>query len=489
MKALIVTLLFLSLSSHATDFSTVLPQKTGAQKEVAKLISQGQFTESLMAWSSAFGKTSFSKTDTGIAVQGYLLSKSGLPVLGAHWIVSDTTPKRINKKIRKEIEELIGQQAYHLSSKSADRGWRKWIDDHSPLVIKNKKDLNWVNYLLKKTPKRNVSRRADLLWSLSVGAAKLNKADLAEKYVRDLMALDQSHIREDKIEVQLARVLFQKGKLQDAVDSYSKIPKSSEFWLDAVEERAWAYLRLNNYDKTRSDITTLLAPTFKDYASAEVYVLAAITNLKICDYPQILKDGKLFKERHIERIQELESLAKNGSNTHIQTILEKMDQTGADLSAAAGKLASLPRMALRSVDFVQATNTRSQLLKEVAAAQALNSRLEVMGGFSSMNKLITWAQRKSQSLRSLALREVKSLASQEVKEYRVMVNKLKLAEVEVIHRMNVDDSLKGKRGELGSVSQGRDVLVFPYEDEVWIDELDNYQARVKDCPTTKGASL
>lgn len=489
MKALILFSLFLSLSSYASNLSQVLPQKTGAQKEVAKLISQGQFSEGLMAWNSAFGKSSFSKTDTGIAVQGYLLSKSGLPVLGAHWIVSDTTPKRINKKIRKEIETLIGAQAYHLSSKTADKGWRKWIDDHSPLVIKNKKDLNWVKYLLKKTPSRSVNRKADLLWSLSVGAAKLNKPALAEKYIRDLRALEQTNISEDKIEVQLARILFQRGKLQDSIDSYSKIPKSSEFWLDAIEERAWAYLRMNNYDKARSDITTLLAPTFKDYASAEVYVLAAITNLKICDYPQILKDSKLFKDRHISRIQELESLAKNGSNTHIQQILEKMDQTGADLSAAAGKLASLPRMALRSVDFVQSTNTRSQLLRELNQAHALNNRLEVMGGFSSLKKLVSWAQRKSQTLRTSALREVKALAAQEVKEYRVMVNKLKLAEVEVIHRLNVDDSLKGKRSELGSVSHGRDVLVFPYEDEVWIDELDNYQARVKDCPTTKGASL
>ena len=77
---------------------------------------------------------------------------------------------------------------------------------------------------------------------MTVGAAKLNKTKPAERYIRELKGLNQEIIGEDKIEIQLARVLFQKNKLNEAIDSYSMIPKSSEFWLDAIEERAWAHL-------------------------------------------------------------------------------------------------------------------------------------------------------------------------------------------------------------------------------------------------------
>lgn len=474
---------------HAAGIEDVAPQKTAAQKEFAKLLSSGKHTEALMAWNSAFGNTKFEKTNTGIALHGYLLSKSGLPLFAAHWITSDTDLKKISAPLKAEVINLVATQAVNLPSKDAHKSWRQWIDDQSPLVVKNNKDLNWLKHRLNKTSKKDVSQRARLLWSMSVGAAKLNKAAEAERYIRELKGLDQDFIGEDKIEIQLARVLYQRNRLNEAIDSYTLIPKSSEFWLDAIEERAWAHLRLGNYDKARSDITTLLASTFKDYANAEAYVLAAITNLRICDYPRILEDSRKFKEWHIARIQEMESLADKGVNKEIINILNKMDETGADLSAAAGKLASLPRMALRSVDFVQPINTRTQLIKEIRRAQELKGRLEVMGGSQKLNQLVEWAGRQAQSLRTKSLRELKSLAAQEVKDYRVIVNKLKLAEVEVIHRMNVDESLQGKRGELGEVSQGRDVLVFPFVEEVWVDELDNYQARVKDCPTTKGASL
>lgn len=483
----LLTLILTSSVEAKAGVADVLPTKTGAQQELSKLVQSGQFEESLMAWNSALGQNSFSSSDTGIALHAYLLAQVGLPVLASQWITSETRLWKIDNKLRPLVASLVQSQASHLSSYNANKTWKKIIDDHSPLVVRNKKDLNWLKYRLKKTT--DINTKSEILWSLSVGAAKLDQVSLAEKYIKQLKELDQKVITNDKIEMQSARILFQKNKLSQAIDHYSMISKSSEFWLESIEERAWAYLRLANYDKARSDITTLLASTFKDYVSAEVYVLAAITNLKICDYPQILKDSRFFKERHMQRIREMEQLADKGVNTHIMKILDRMDQDGPRLSAAAGQLESLPRMALRSVDFSQSIQTRSQLLVEIKKAQQLKSRLQILGGNSKLDQLLTQAQKKIQALRTQSIKELKMSARHEVKEYRVMVNKLKLAEVEVIHRLNVDETLQGKRSDLGEVSQGRDTLVFPYTDEVWVDELDNYQARVKDCPTTRGASL
>ncbi|NCN41256.1 hypothetical protein GW916_08400, partial [bacterium] len=198
---------------------------------------------------------------------------------------------------------------------------------------------------------------------------------------------------------------------------------------------------------------------------------------------------RMFKTDHAERIKEIEMLADKGSNSKISQIMAKMDKVGADLSAAAGQLESLPRMALRSPSFVFAVNQRAQLLKELERSNELSQRMKVLGENSNLDKLKIWANQQAQSNRTVALRELKAHAMAEVKDYRVNINKLKLAEVEVIHRLNVDESLQGERSELGKMSQGRDTLIFPYEEEVWIDELDNYQAQVKDCPTSKGASL
>ena len=476
-------------AAQGLNLEDALPQSTAAQKEFAQLVKDQKFTEALMAWGPTHSRSDYAKSHTGIAVQAYLLAKSGLPLLGSHWIVADTNLNKISKKIRPLIVNLIQQNAGFLTEEEAHKSWKNFLMEQNSIQIQSRKDINRWARTLAKTPKSDIKRRAEIYWALSVGASKINDLRLAEIYIRDLKGLDQKYIAPDKVEMQYARVLFQKNKLNEAIDSYSLISKQSEFWLEAIEERAWAYLKLGNYDKARSDVTTLMAPTFKDYATAEVFVLAAITNLRICDYPQILKDNKRFKETHSERIQEIELLAEKGSNSKIGEILEKMDQTGADLSAAAGKLKYLPRLALRSSKFSFAVNQRAQLVRELQTAKDLSERLNTLGGNVNLAKLQDWAKWQSQKDRTQSLRELKSLAKAEIKDYRININKLKLAEVEVIHHMNIDDSLKGRRGDLGDVSYGKDKLIFPYDDEVWIDELDNYQAQVKDCPTKKGASL
>jgi hypothetical protein len=96
----------------------------------------------------------------------------------------------------------------------------------------------------------------------------------------------------------------------------------------------------------------------------------------------------------------------------------------------------------------------------------------------------------AEKLKQAAVNRIRALARQELKEYRQILNKMHIIEGEVIQRLAVDETLKGERSKLAKVEDQGDVLVFPYNsDEVWFDELDNYKARVKDCPTLKGAGL
>jgi hypothetical protein len=93
-------------------------------------------------------------------------------------------------------------------------------------------------------------------------------------------------------------------------------------------------------------------------------------------------------------------------------------------------------------------------------------------------------------MKQLATQRIRVLAQGETKEYRMILNKMHILEAEVIERLHLDDNLKGQRGKLSKTDDSGDVLVFAVKgNETWIDELDNYKARVKDCPTLKGASL
>lgn len=79
--------------------------------------------------------------------------------------------------------------------------------------------------------------------------------------------------------------------------------------------------------------------------------------------------------------------------------------------------------------------------------------------------------------------------SLDLKEFKQIVHKLNLIEAEAIQRLYLDKSLKAARPKKETKTQGADVLVFPYTDELWIDEVDSYQAEVKKCPELQEAQL
>ena len=141
--------------------------------------------------------------------------------------------------------------------------------------------------------------------------------------------------------------------------------------------------------------------------------------------------------------------------------------------------------------FVRFVESRRQLLIEARRAAELKEAVNALGGAGELERFESAAARQADRLKQQAWSRVRTLAVGEVREYKTILNKMHIVEAEVIERMHLDDNLKGQRSKLSKNEADKgDVLVFPYRsDEVWLDELDNYKARVKDCPTLKGASL
>jgi len=88
------------------------------------------------------------------------------------------------------------------------------------------------------------------------------------------------------------------------------------------------------------------------------------------------------------------------------------------------------------------------------------------------------AQRKS------ADRNERARAAAMVKAINDVTNKLQIIEAEVIERISIAKR-NDNRPEQGSIQSGTDVMRFPVTDEVWLDELDSYQSKVKECPAVK----
>lgn len=131
-----------------------------------------------------------------------------------------------------------------------------------------------------------------------------------KKAILELKALSRQALPEDELDrvyLSLARTQYQAGKYKDAIESYNKIRKASPAWLEALEERASAYMKLNQPQEALASLKTVLTPLFQDRILTEPYFLAALAQLRICDFKSVFKTIDLFKERFRERIQAWEA--------------------------------------------------------------------------------------------------------------------------------------------------------------------------------------
>ena len=240
-----------------------------------------------------------------------------------------------------------------------------------------------------------------------------------------------------------ARRNYSKGRLDRAIALYNQVNRESEYWLDALEEKASALGRQRKYDETLAILKTVLAPQFEGRISSSPYAIQAITQLKTCDYTGVLKTNKDFKKKFSQRISDLENLPLE----QVLKIARKVELTEETLGSLLKKL---PRNILRD--------------HRVAQHSA--------------------KYRKNGSKEYHLKVRIRYLAKLELKEIAKTIDQLSIAEAEVIHRANalVADSNRGRQGK---IEKNMDVLVFPADEEVWFDELGHFKASVENCPGLK----
>lgn len=469
-----------------------LPAGTGAEQEFRGLMNAGNYKHALQTWPTAHQNSAFGESHNGIATYAYLLLQNGFPYFAFDLLINRTNPEHIDAGLMKVWEkEVKGSPWIQKGFIATKGGWRSMVNNEDVKVaIRNKKDIRAAFSKADRAPIEQINYKARIWWQIATLAPQLNEVDSALKAIKLLRESGQTVIGQDQVLSALGRALYQKGDLTAALNTYAQIPKGSMLWVESVEERAWAHLRQDDFDKALGEATTLLSPALSPLVGPESYFLANLLALKACDYPRVFKNSETFKKRHRTHLGELQALADTGSNKNLNTILSKFEQKGLDLEAIGPMVESIPRATFRDHQMIQYIEARKQILRELDQALKAGEVNEVLGENTLLAKTMGASKTKADRFKQQAVTRLRQLAKAELKEYRIILNKLHIVEAEVIQRLHVDDSLKGERGKLAKADDQGDVLVFPYNsDEVWFDELDNYKARVKDCPTLKGASL
>ena len=272
--------------------------------------------------------------------------------------------------------------------------------------------------------------------------------------------------------------------LSAAVNYWNKVEESSEYWLDAHFEAAWAYYMAGQYTRALGNIHTLKSPYFPRSFYPEAEILKAIVYFFNCDYERATSVVARFNVSTVPKKDKLEQVLKK--------------YQGENQAEAFYKFLIQVREGAANIDpeiepLVQTALSDRQLLRNVAYVQFLDNELaqfkKAPPAFQS-SSVGTFVQEKVAAARSKGVANAGQLAISRYQRYvdemgeHLRNGKKILIDIVAAQRNLLDQAIK--EGQVsatdakifGVVNPDDEHFIWPFDGEYWRDELGFYRQEV-----------
>lgn len=525
MKIIVGLVLALSFKAQAQDLESILDE--GSQKPAAKVVkkekavSQGhpvtvavkkqvqtlnseqqiflrfveaaEWDKATLQFLQAFEGTAFQKSSSGRALFGYVQFQAGLPITGTETLFLAENPNQIAFEIAELWKKAL--PVNHFAWDMARVGWSPAWENFFGPEIETKLKLQKLGKVsdietLKKLSARatpNTIEKAQIEWQLALAYSMKDQPDVAAKTLAGLMKATKKPISEDLLQITAARLLFQNGYFDAASKYYDRVSKKSDYWTEAQEEKAWAFIRKGEPQNAIAVSRSLTVPAMASQVSPEAYFVQALGQLKICDYAGVQESLTTFPKRFQARTKKLVELSKGGQSADADKAIAQLKKGKIQIQDIGAAAASLPRLTARDQKLFQFVQTQKHYENEARVAEVLYSKslaLTGLQGFFENLKKNTLL--KAQAAEAAAANRVKELAATEVEETKEILRKMHIVEAELIQQVSIadrvardtaTDKIAVKNGTTGS--KDKHAMTFPAENEVWFDEIGSYKVDVK----------
>lgn len=482
----------------ATEIRKLLGNPTAEQNIFLGFWADQNYEKALYQWPAAFAGTSLSESANGKALKAVLMYRNGLHLAGLLELTGLPNPQgRLSSIVVDEWTKALNENSFKavdlLSAGSSTEfsfifGKEIWAQVQSRRAFAAR-DLALVAELQKLVPP-NSQEMAWLLWQ-----ELLIKMDQDPKQAAvvlgGLIKAENSAVSRDLLQMTAARLLYQNGLLDGAIDYYKKISKSSEHWFLAQEEMAWAYLRKgepqNTLALTKSFVIPEFAKSFSWLTGPEAFYVQTLGQLKVCDYTAVLSSLKQYREIYQDRAIQLQSVAQSQSLEGFDLLEENFFKYGALSTKNLGQWAKgLPRVIVSDAKLRRQFAVEKKLKEESDRANALYRASVSEGtgkiGFQAdLQKLSQSVELLRDQRKSERIQRLRDLAKMELNEISQILQKMHLVEAEVLSRAGMilsgapvgSQNAEVKKGSTGSKDPF--ALRFPASREVWFDEISNYR--------------
>lgn len=493
-------------ANEASSFRKMIGKATPEQNIFITFMEKNEVEKALFQWPSAFEGTAFGRSQTGRAMNAYLLYKNGMKITAVEALLAIDKPEQINPELVALWKEAAPDNDPVWSLIAAPSVWKPFWTQTFGLAaeirvrsrqVYGTENLAALKELIKKT-QADTRERAWLSWQLVLALSTGEDPATAAKALAVLMKAPNNPVSEDLMTVTAARLLYQNGFLDAAAKYYQKVPKSSDYWFDAQEELGWTYIRKGEPQNTIAVTKTLANEAFASQVGPEPMFLRSLAQLKVCDYPEVVNTLNTFRNRFRERAKALMAVSENANTPAVKAFIERSKKERVGLLALGKDASSLPRFVTRDEVLAGLVETEKALEKEGKQAGELYARSLTGGtgqvGFQArLEDFRKSVDARVASARSATYGRVKELSNEEVNEIAQILQKLHIVEAEVLQQIALADRVAGATAtqkiseKSGSTTtDGRDKITFPGEQETWFDELSNYKVDIKKgCQSAK----
>lgn len=310
-------------------------------------------------------------------------------------------------------------------------------------------------------PKLAINSRFRPKLSLTVALAYAKKGDLGNA-AKVLKLYYEPWVNQSKdakaissYTLQIARLLYQVGSIDGAIQYYSKIPKGSPDYITAREELAWSWLRQGNMTELRGDLKTLTSSVMNDQFRPESYLVKSISDLKLCFYGEVEKDFNQFLKQHTPWATKIEA-AMQATDPGEPRVVDDYARYAMDaVQARESEMNSLKGFSARSESAVlPAVGPQKQWTQAIVT---LTSNLESAKKLRSDEFRREWRNDKAilvEAIRKMQFVKVELLSQ---------VGDMKLTEKNTINPAKEAEAKK-------TISASGD-QTFPFDGVIWPDEL------------------
>lgn len=337
---------------------------------------------------------------------------------------------------------------------------------------------------------------------------------IVDKYEDILFLSDEEERFLNLAWLSLARIYYSTKHWDSAVEAWSRIPQSSEYYLDAQFEESWAYFQIDQYDRALGNIHTMNSPYFDEYFYPESVILKAVIYFDQCLYDDAQITVSDFTKRY-EPIQEQlqAALVQFQDNTQFFEFLRKLrkaveegeieESMEASVSVGSGgvsgqvggaqpqktvmgfspeilsviKSALDDRTLLRNLEYVEVLESEEKKLQKMppqfvnaAAGQRILQDIATAKSVA-IDNTGNLARTRYERL----LTEIQDLLNQTT---RVEIEILKALRGELDLEIQTEQELTGPAVQQAEIKSDAEHVIWPFEGEFWRDELGYYRQPV-----------